>query len=138
MLTIKNYQGLVVPKRVVLNIDNKDINFKGIRKYDGLLLLENFSLIKCAYLVEDSQQNLYIVKVYNFEDRESMQYFIRSLSAIQAKPKPFFPEISEIVPEKGISQALFIEKFVACISIRTFTEVVANNEELLFQVNLSR
>ena len=68
-------ENIILHKKVLLNIADKGINFTGQQPYHALLLLENSSLIKCSYLVEDEDENLYVIKVYNFDDLKTAKEF---------------------------------------------------------------
>lgn len=130
MYSIPHHESLIVPKKILLKIDDKEIKFKGQHSYQGLLLLENSSLIKCSYLAEDEQHNLYAIKVYNFENDTSRQNFIKQLNNLKTVAQPFFPPIKELISEKDVPQVLVIEKFEGCLSLKVLLEEFQNNGDL--------
>ena len=134
MYSIPHHENLIVPKKILLKIDDKEITFKGQHSYKGLLLLENSSLIKCSYLAEDEQHNLYAIKVYNFENNTARQNFIKELNTLKDIAQPFFPSIKEVISEKDVPQVLVIEKFDGCLSLKVLLEEVQNNEDLSSKV----
>jgi len=134
MLNLKHHRDLVIPKKVLLRIDDKDINFKGSQNYQGLILLENSSLIKCSYLCEGEDRNLYTIKVYNFENETSVQTFIHRTSFLKTIQYEVFPEIVEVISEKDIHQVLVVERFVPCLSLKLLLEEASGFEGLLEKV----
>jgi len=130
MFHLKESSHLIIPKKILLKIEDKDINFKASQNYQGLLLLENSSLIKCSYLAESEDHKLFIIKVYNFENNISVQSFIQKVSDLRKLSSPYFPEIVEVVSEKDVYQVLVIEKFEPCISLKTLLEEIADQQEI--------
>jgi len=130
MYQLKECSHLLIPKKILLKIEDKDINFKGLQNYQGLLLLENSSLIKCSYLAESENRKLFIIKVYNFENNSTVQNFIQQISTLRTISSPYFPEIVDVVTEKDVFQVLVIERFEPCVSLKTLLEELEDQPEM--------
>lgn len=137
MIDLKYHKDLAIPKKVLLRIDDKDITFKGSQSYQGLVLLENSSLIKCSYLCEGEDRELYTIKVYNFENENSVNTFIRQTSFLKTIHSESFPEIVEVISEKEIHQVLVVEKFTPCLSLKILLEEASSIDGMLEKVIIS-
>jgi hypothetical protein len=113
---------IILHKTLLMNIMDKQIEFKGSKHYQGLLLLDNSSLIKCSYLVEDKQGTLYIIKVYNFDSTQMAEDFLKNLKEFSKLQIISIPRIIETLFERQALQVSVIEEHDTTLSIKLFLE----------------
>jgi len=135
MSAAKKEEGVILHKKVILDIADKGITFKGIQNYHALLLLDNSSLIKCSYLVEDENHNLLVIKVYNFDDSGTAEQFVSRVNEFKALEISSAPKIVEAFFDKVALHVIVVEEYIPCLSIKLFLDQATKIEGILEKVN---
>lgn len=134
METEKKEEGIILHKRMIMEIGDKQIDFKGTQHYTGLILLDNLSLIKCSYLVENPKGELFVIKVYNFDHQDTADLFITKMKEFQKLKLICCPKVIELLYDRNALQVSVVEEYIPCLSFKIFIEQAIKYEGALEKV----